>query len=118
LGELYLHNGRLAEAEKTLRDGLRLENRSWPAHFALARVYWKKADLSNTGKQLALTIQLNPDCADAHFLAGDVLTRAGKLADALHMFQEYLRLAPKGANVVQAKEAIQRLEKRLSASSK
>lgn len=118
LGEVYLHNGRLAEAEKTLRDGLRLENRSWQAHFALARVYWKKLDLSNTGKQLALTLQLNPACAEAHFLAGDVLTRAGKLADALAEFQEYLRLAPKGANVAQAKEAIQRLEKRVSASNK
>lgn len=118
LGEIYLHNGRLNEAEKTLRDGLRLENRSWPAHFALARVYWKKADISNTGKQLALTIQLNPNCAEAHFLAGDVYARAGKLADALTMFQEYLRLAPKGTNAAQAKEMIQRLERRLSASNK
>ncbi len=117
LGEVYLRNGRLVEAEKTLRDGLRLENRSWQAHFALARVYWKKADLSNAGKQLALTLQLNPNSAEAHFLAGDVFMRAGKLADALAEFQEYLRLDPKGANVTQAKEVIQRLEKRVAASN-
>lgn len=118
LGEVYLHDGRLVEAEKTLRDGLGLENRWWQAHFALARVYWRKADLSNAGKQLALTLQLNPNCAEAHFLAGDVYARAGKLADALPMFQAYLRLAPKGANVAAAKDAIQRLEKRVSASNK
>lgn len=118
LGEIYLFNGRLNEAEKSLRDGLRLENRSWPAHFALARVYWKKADLSNSGKQLVLTIQLNPNCAEAYFLAGNVYARAGRLADALTMFQENLRLAPKGTNAVQAKEMIQSLERRLSASNK
>ncbi len=116
LGELYLHNGRLIEAEKTLRSGLRLENRSWPAHLALARVYWKKADLSNAGKQLALTLQLNPNCAEAHFLAGQVLTLAGKLDEALIWFQEYVRIAPKGALVAQANQAIESLEKRLSAS--
>jgi Flp pilus assembly protein TadD len=118
LGEIYLHHGRLAEAEKTIRDGLRLENRWWQPHLALARVYWKKADLSNTGKQLALTLQLNPNCAEAHFLAGDVLMRAGKLADALSEFQEYLRLAPKGANAAQTREVIERLKKRMSASNK
>ena len=92
LGEVYLLNERLGEAEKSLRDGLRIENRWWQPHFALARVYWKKADLPNTGKQLALTLQLNPNCAEAYFLAGEVLARAGKPADAPAMFQDYLRL--------------------------
>jgi tetratricopeptide (TPR) repeat protein len=110
LGEVYLHSGMLMEAEKTLRVGLRIENRWWQPHFALARVYWKKADLSNAGKQLALTLQLNPSCAEAHFLAGDVYMRANKPADAIGMFQDYLRLAPKGANVAAAKQAIKRLE--------
>jgi tetratricopeptide (TPR) repeat protein len=118
LGEVYLHGERLAEAEKTLRSGLSLENRSWKAHFALARVYWKKSDISNTGKQLALTLQLNPNSAEAHFMAGDVFMRAGKLPEALAEFQEYLRLDPKGANVAQAKEVIQRLEKRVTTLNK
>lgn len=116
LGEVYLHAGRLVEAEKTLRNGLTLENRSWKGHFALARVYWKKSDISRTGKQLALTLQLNPNSAEAHFLAGDVFMRASKPADALAEFQEYLRLDPKGANVAQAKEVIQRLQKQLATS--
>ena len=118
LGEVYLHHGRLAEAEKTLRNGLSLENRWWRPHFALARVYWKKSDLSNTGKQLALTLQLNPNLADAHFLAGDVFMRAGKPEYALAEFQEYLRLDPKGTNVAEAKEVVQRLEKQVAASNK
>lgn len=117
LGEVYLLKGLLPEAERTLRDGLRIESRSWKARFALARVYWKKADIANTGKQLALTLQLNPEFADAHLLAGHVLTRAGKLSDAIYEFQEYLRLAPKGPSATQVKEMIQKLEKRTAVSN-
>lgn len=118
LGELYLLRNRLADAEQTLRAGLKMEPRAWKARFALARVYWKKPDLVSTAKQLALTLQLNPEHAEAHFLAGHVFAQANKLPEALLEFQEYLRLAPKGANAVQAREMIQKVEQRLSVSNK
>ena len=117
LGELYLLKNQLLDAEQSLRAGLKIAPRSWKARFALARVYWKNADLTKTAKQLALTLQLNPEHPEAHFLAGHVFARAGKWSDAALEFQEYLRLAPKGANAVQAREMIQKLEKRPSASN-
>jgi tetratricopeptide (TPR) repeat protein len=115
---LLLRQDRLNEAEQTLREGLKLENRSWQAHFALARVYVKKRDLPGAGRQLALTLQLNPEAADPHLLAGDVLMRSGKLDDALTEFEEYLRLSPKGTHAAEAREAVRKIKNRQSSLSK
>jgi len=68
LGELYLQQKKYSEAEKRLRQGLRIDNRSWRGHFALGRVYWASGDVQ-AAKQIALTLQLNPDLADAHLFA-------------------------------------------------
>jgi tetratricopeptide (TPR) repeat protein len=96
IGELSLQRNRLDEAEKSLIEGLKLENRSWRGHFTLGRVYWGKGDLRHAGKHIALTIQLNPGLAQAHLLGANILLRANKNEDALAEFEEYLRLNPKG----------------------
>jgi len=95
-----------------------LENRSWKAHFALARVYWKTGDLVRTGRQLALTLQLNPNAADAHLLAGKVLIQARKFDDALTELEAYLRLEPKGTYAEQARATAQSIKSKLPATSK
>lgn len=110
LGELNLQQKRYAEAERLLLDGLRIENRSWQGHFTLGRLYWNKGDLPKAGRQIALTLQLNPNLADAHLLGGNILLRAGKREDALLQFEEYLRLAPKGEYAMQAREAVRKLK--------
>lgn len=110
IGEIYLQQRKYDEAEKALRQGLGIENHSWQGHFTLARVYWGKSDIVQAGRQVALTIQLNPNFAEAHLLAGNILARAGKREDALMEFQEYLRLAPKGEYATQAREMIQKLK--------
>jgi cytochrome c-type biogenesis protein CcmH/NrfG len=113
LGAMYLRQGRYDDAEKTLLKGLSTENRSWQGHFTLGRVYWTRngtGDLSKAGRQIAWTIQLNPDLADAHLLAGNIFLRAHRPDDAVVQFQDYLRLAPKGEFAGQALEMIQKLQ--------
>ena len=99
-----------SEAEKRLRQGLRIENRSWRGHFALGRVYWASSDLKQAAKQIAITFKLNPDLADAHLLAGNILLRSGKREDARTEFEAYLRLAPKGEFANQVKTILQKMK--------
>lgn len=109
LGELYLQQRRYAEGETVLRHGLALENRSWQGHFTLGRLYLQNGDTVKAARQVAITIQLKPDYAEAHLLAGNILLKAGKREDALAEFQEYLRLVPNGQYAVQTREVVQKI---------
>ena len=111
LGEIYWRQKKYDQAESALREGLSIEDRSWQGHFTLGRLYLSKGDIAKAGKQIALAIQLNPNLAEAHLLAGDILLRANKREDALAEFQEYLRLAPNGEYVEQARAAVEKLKK-------
>ncbi len=113
LGALYLQQKRFDEAEKILLKGLEMENRSWRGHFTLGGVYWTRngrGDLSKAARQVAVTLQLNSEFADAHLLAGNIWLRANKQAEALFEFQEYVRLAPKGEFAVQTRETMQKIK--------
>jgi tetratricopeptide (TPR) repeat protein len=113
LGEIYLQQRRYDQAETTLRQGLNIENRSWQGHFTLGRVYWNRNsrdDLAKAGRQIALTLQLNPSFAEAHLLGANILLRARKTEDALAEFEEYLRLDPKGRYATQARATVQKIK--------
>ena len=113
LGELYLQQKKTDDAERVLRSGLQLEPRSWQGHFTLGRLYWNggTGDIVKAARQVALALQLNPNFAEAHLLAGNIFLRARKNSDAELEFQEYLRLAPNGQYATQAKEVLQKIKK-------
>lgn len=115
LGEVYRQQKKYAEAEKILREGLKIDNHLWQAHYTLGRVYWEMDDYVKAGPQVGLAIQLKPDFAEAHLLAGNILLRAHKPTDALAEFQEYLRLAPKGEYAAQTQELVKKLKSALAA---
>ena len=113
LGAVYLKQERLDESEKSLLKGLEIENRAWQGHFLLGRTYWTRnssGDLYKAARQVALTLQLKYDFADAHLLAGNIWMRAQKKTEALFEFQEYLRLAPKGEFVAQTRDMMQKIK--------
>lgn len=114
LGEVYWRQKRYADAEKTLLDGLRLDDKSWHGQFTLGRLYWEKGDVAKAGPPVGRTLQLKPDFAEAHLLAGNILLRVSQQERALAEYQEYLRLAPKGEFAAQTRELIQKLSKAVS----
>jgi tetratricopeptide (TPR) repeat protein len=114
LGEVYRQQKRYTEAEKILREGLKLDHRLWQGHYTLGRVYWEMSDIVRAGPQIGITIQLKPDLAEAHLLAGNILLRARKPDDALVEFQEYLRLAPKGEFSSEAQELVKKIKRALA----
>ena len=109
LGEVYWREKRYPEAEKTLRDGLKLDENNWHGHFTLARLYWDQGDALKAGPCLGRTLQLKPDFAEAHLLAGNVLLKVGQQQRATVEYEEYLRLTPKGEYAGEARALVEKL---------
>ena len=111
LGEVYWRQKRHDEAERALLDGLKFDEKNWHGHFTLARLYWEKGDVLKAGPCVGRTLQLKPDFAEAHLLAGNVLLKLGQQQRAKIEYEEYLRLAPKGDYAAEARSLIHQLEK-------
>ncbi len=118
LGEVYWRQKRYDEAEKVLLNGLELNDKSWHGHFTLSRLYWDLGDLQKAGPALGRALQLKPDFAEAHLLAGNILLRLNQHERALEEYREYLRLAPKGEFAASAKELIEKLTKAVAENKK
>ena len=113
LGEVYWRQKRNADAEQTLREGLKLDQKSWHGHFTLGRLYWDMGEVAKAGGPIGMTLQLKPELAEAHLLAGNILLRVNQRERALIEYREYLRLAPKGEFVGQVQELVRKVEKTL-----
>jgi tetratricopeptide (TPR) repeat protein len=110
LGEVYRQQQKYAEAEKVLQDGLQLDPKSPQGHFVLGEVYFAKGEIARAGPEVGQALQLKPDYAEAYLLAGNLFLRARNAANALQMFEEYLRLDPKGPFATQAREMVQKIK--------
>jgi tetratricopeptide (TPR) repeat protein len=115
LGEVYWRQNRYDEAEKVLLDGLKLDDKSWHGYFTLARLYWDRENIAKAAPAIGHTLQLKPDFAEGHLLAGNFLLKINQQERALKEYQEYLRLEPKGEFAVQARELVQKLSKAIGA---
>ena len=111
LGEVYWRQKRYDEAEKTLLDGLKIEGKSWHGHFTLGRLHWERGDIRKAAPAIGRTLQLKPDFAEAHLLAGNILLRLEQRERALLEYQEYLRLDPTGEFATPTRELVNKLSK-------
>lgn len=114
LGEVYWRENRYDEAEKTLLDGLKLDDKSWDGYFTLARFYWDRENIAKAAPAIGHTLQLKPDFAPAHLLAGNILLKINQQERALAEYREYLRLEPKGEFAVQARDLAEKLSKAIA----
>lgn len=125
LGEVYLRQNRIDEAEKVLVQGLAIQDASYLGHLNLARVYWEKARaikdlaqakpaLEKSYESVKRALTLNPDLAGAHLLKGNLLLRVSRTADALIEFGEYLRLEPNGPFAAETRALVDKIKKATS----
>jgi tetratricopeptide (TPR) repeat protein len=114
LGEVYRHQQKYAEAEKVLQDGLKLEPKSHEGHFTLGQVYFAKGAFDKAGPEVGQALQLKPDYAEAYLLAGNLFLKAKNAANALQMFEEYLRLEPKGQYAAQTHEMVEKIRRAMT----
>ena len=121
LGELYLKQKKNAAAEKVLLQGLQFEDRSWQSHLTLGQVYWNMAAqsgdeahyrplLEKSYVQAKRALELKPELAEAHLLKGNLLFKARRVEEALHEFEEYVRLDPQGQFVGETRALVQKIK--------
>lgn len=113
LGEVYWRQKRFKDAEETLLAGLKIDDKSWHGHFTLGRLYWDMNDVMKAAPHVGMTLQLKPDFAEAHLLAGNVLLKVNQQQRALAEYEEYLKLSPKGEFAAQARDLADKLRKSL-----
>lgn len=129
LGEVYLREKKYTEGEEILTRAFRLNATAPQGHLTLAQIYWDRAPLSrdeaqfrkdaeNSWKEVNLAIQQDPKLAEAHLLAGNLLLRARRGADALAQFEEYLKLKPDGEFAAQTKALVEKLKDSLAKQGK
>lgn len=129
IGEIYRQKKKFSEAEKILLDGIKVNEKSAEGHSTLAKVYWEMASLEKNEEQLKKTLEnswqevnkalkLNPNLAEAHLLAGNLLLRAHRANDALTHFESYLKLSPKGEFATQTQSLVQKIKQALVQTEK
>ena len=122
LGEIYLRQNKLAEAEKVLSQGLAIQDQSYLGHLNLARVYWEQARgikdlaqakpaLEKSYEEVKRALNLNPNLAASYLLKGNLLLRVTRTSDALIAFGEYLRLEPHGQFAAETRAVVEKIKK-------
>jgi tetratricopeptide (TPR) repeat protein len=110
LGEVYRRQKKYEEGEKVLQNVFVLDDKSWLGHYTLGRIYWERKDLVSAGKQVALTLQLQPEFGDARLLAGNIFVRAHLPQNAIIEYEEYLRIDPRGQFAQEIRDLVQKLK--------
>jgi Tfp pilus assembly protein PilF len=118
LGEVYWRLKRYDEAEKALLDGLKRDDKSWHGHFTLGRLYWEQGNITKAAPAIGRTLQLKPDFAEAHLLAGNVLLKVNQRERALVEYQEYLKLEPKGEFAAATRDLVDKLSRTIVENKK
>ena len=127
LGEVYLRQNKLEDAEKEIVHGLTIQDQSDLGHFNLARVYWERARvIKDVGEarpalekcygEVKRALTLNPNLGGAHLLKGNLFLRAARPHDALAEFDEYLHLEPNGAFANETRALVERIRKATAAT--
>jgi len=129
LGEVYRREKKYTEGENILTRGLKLNANSAQAHLTLAEIYWDRApsskdeaqfrkDAESSWKEVSLAIKQDPNLAEAHLLAGNLLLRARRGPDALAHFEQYLKLKPNGEYAAETKALVQKIKDSLAKQGK
>ncbi|HEY8562492.1 MAG TPA: carboxypeptidase regulatory-like domain-containing protein [Pyrinomonadaceae bacterium] len=129
LGETYRRMKKYADAEKVLTEGIKINENSPAGHYQLAKVYWDVAAAENAEEAARMNFEkswqavkralaLDPNLAEAHILAGNLLLRARRAAAALTHFEQYLKLAPQGEFAGQAAALVKKIKKALPENPK
>ena len=97
IAQLYLDQGRAAEAAAHLEASVKLRPDSAAAHFNFGTALAVAGRTDRAIDQYRQALQIEPDYALAHNNLGNVLLARGNAGEALRHFREALRLDPSNA---------------------
>jgi Flp pilus assembly protein TadD len=110
LGSLQNSQKDYMSAEKTLSEGLKLDEQSPHGHYELAKTYWAMGRWQDAEPHALRAATLQPGMAPVHVLLGNIALRKRDPQAALKEFQEYLRLDPKGPMAEGTQAMVKKLE--------
>ena len=97
VAQLYLEQGRAAEAAAHLDASVQIDPQSAAAHFNVATALTMAGRVDEAIDQYREALRLKPDYGLAHNNLGNALVSRGSTADALQHFREAVRLDPSNA---------------------
>ena len=97
VAQLYLGQGRAAQAAAHLEESVRIDPRSAAAHFNVATALTVAGRIDEAIDQYREALRLEPGYALAHNNLGNALVSRGSSGDALQHFREAVRLDPSNA---------------------
>jgi tetratricopeptide (TPR) repeat protein len=93
-GVLLFNDKRYAEAERHLREALRLQPEHVLAHYNLAGALFWQGRPAEAVAEYREVVRLRPDFAEAHYRLARALAYQGRHAEALPEYDAALRLEP------------------------
>ena len=100
-------------AQKALSQGLTLAPdapEASAAQYELARAYMAQNNWKEAEPYAAKVVASQPDFGAGHLLMGNIFLKKGDGNGAIHEFQEYLRIDPKGPAADQIKDMIPKIQ--------
>ena len=116
LASLLTTQGRAAEAEPLVRQGLTLDSSSWQGHFELGRVLAALNKLEEAEKCLQETVQMQKSYPPAYLVLASVHIRMKNQSAVLRDLAEYLRLEPIGPQSEQARRMLDNIQRAMQNS--
>ncbi len=103
VGTRLLDENRLAEAEASLREALRInprhnrtyENSAKMAHYNLGKVLARQGRVPDAAEQYEMALSIDPAMAEAHSDLGNILAREGRLEEAVDRYERAVRANPR-----------------------
>ncbi|HLB88915.1 MAG TPA: tetratricopeptide repeat protein, partial [Terriglobales bacterium] len=80
------------EAEKNLRQALRLDSRLASSHFQLAKVYQRDGKYAGALDEIGIAVKMSPNSAPVHYVRGQLLQRLGRAEEAKAEMEATTRL--------------------------
>ena len=94
VAQAYMGQGRLEEAERTIREALEARPDSAEANLALGKLHLHRKNYAEAAKALDKAIELNPKDPYAHYYAGIAYSNIGRQDRMVNEFQMFLKMAP------------------------
>jgi tetratricopeptide (TPR) repeat protein len=108
LGATYRHLGRFEEAEKYLRQGLKLNPRDVPCLFNLGYIASRQGQYELGEKWLTQALEIDPNHLEALLELSNLQMHQKKFADALPLLRKCVQLNPQAAPVYYRLAAVER----------
>lgn len=99
LGKLYVHIGKLAEAEQAFRDELKLDSHSFTAYYGLADIAFRRQEFPAALENVRRAIAEKPDFGEAYGLLGRIEWHQGEKEEAVETLQHAASLRPADASL-------------------